>query len=188
MQNRIVSIVLYFIACCCSYVAIANNSYQQDTTSPKAKNSNTSYVVREQVSSSKFIKITFLDDSCDTTRFVNKGITHFELSEYMKSQTKKLNQMSLEILKVFSEEELVDFNNRKASPIFCELTVLKGGKIVNTSLVMPAKLSAGISDQKLWDIKEIVTHTQLDEIPYNTSAVRFYWGVPRELIVQLLES
>ena len=96
--------------------------------------------------------------------------------------------MSLEILKVFSEEELVDFNNRKTSPIMCELTVLKDGKIVNTTLVIPAKFSAEFSDQKLLDIKGIITHTQLDEIPHNTSAVRFNWGIPRELIVQLLES
>ena len=92
----------------------ANNSYHQDTVSHEAKNSDTS-IVREQVSHSKFVRITFLDDSCDATYIVNKGIRHFELSEYMKSQTKKLNQMSLEILKVFSEEELVDFNNRKTN-------------------------------------------------------------------------
>ena len=96
--------------------------------------------------------------------------------------------MSLEILKVFSEEELVNFNNRKASPIMCELTVQKDGKIVNTTLLIPAKFSDEVSDQKLRDIKEIITHTQLDEIPYNTSAVRVNWGVPRELIVQLLKS
>ena len=69
-----------------------------------------------------------------------------------------------------------------------ELTVLKDGKIVNTTLVIPAKFSAEFSDQKLVDIKGIITHTQLDEIPQNTSAVRFNWGIPRELIVQLLES
>lgn len=187
MQNRFVFIVLSFIACCFSSVATANNSYQQDTVSPEAKNSNIS-IAREQVSHSKFIRITFLDDSCDTTCIVNKGIKHFELSEYMKSQTKKLNQMSLEILKVFSEEELVNFNNRKASPIVCKLTVLKDGKIVNTSLIIPAKFSAEVSDQKLREIKEIITHTQLGEIPYNTSVVQFSWGVPRELIVQLLKS
>ena len=187
MQNRFVLIVLFFIACCFSYVAIANNSYQQDTVSHEAKNSNIS-IVREQVSHSKFVRITFLDDSCDATCIVNKGIKHFELSEYMKSQTKKLNQMSLEILKVFSEEELVDINNRKTSPIMCELTVLKDGKIVNTTLVIPAKFSAEVSDQKLRDIKGIITHTQLDEIPHNTSVVRCNWGIPRELIVQLLES
>ena len=187
MQNRFVLIVLFFIACCFSYVAIANNSYQQDTVSHEAKNTNIS-IVREQISHSQFIRITFLDDSCDTISFVNKGIKHFELSEYMKSQTKKLNQMSLEILKVFSEEELVDINNRKTSPIMCELTVLKDGKIVNTTLVIPAKFSAEFSDQKLLDIKGIITHTQLDEIPHNTSAVRFNWGVSRELIAQLLKS
>ena len=132
MQNRFVLIVLFFIACCFSYVAIANNSYQQDTVSHEAKNTNIS-IVREQISHSQFIRITFLDDSCDTISFVNKEIKHFELSEYMKSQTKKLNQMSLEI-------------------------------------------------------KGIITHTQLDEIPHNTSAVRFNWGVSRELIVQLLKS
>ncbi|MDY5901221.1 MAG: hypothetical protein SPK37_09145, partial [Candidatus Limisoma sp.] len=75
----------------------------------------------------------------------------------MKSQKKKLNQMSLEILKVFSEEELVNFNNRKAIPIMCELTVQKDGKIVNTTLLIPAKFSDEVSDQKLWDIKEIIT-------------------------------
>ena len=72
--------------------------------------------------------------------------------------------------------------------IMSELTVLKDGKIVNTTLVIPAKFSAEFSDQKLLDIKGIITHTQLDEIPHNTSAVRFNWGIPRELIVQLLES
>lgn len=187
MQNRFIHIVLYFIACCFSYVAIASNSYQQDTVSHVEKVSNIS-IVREQVSHSKFVRITFLDDSCDATCIVNKGIKHFELSEYMKSQKKKLNQMSLEILKVFSEEELVNFNNRKAIPIMCELTVQKDGKIVNTTLLIPAKFSDEVSDQKLRDIKEIVTHTQLDEIPHNTSAVRVNWGVPRELIVQLLKS
>lgn len=96
--------------------------------------------------------------------------------------------MSLEILKVFSKEELMDFNNRKTTPIICELTVLKDGKIVKTTLIIPAKYSAEVSDQKLWDIKGIITHTQLDEIPYNTSAVRFLWGVPHELIVQLMKS
>ncbi len=34
-----------------------------------------------------------------------------------------------------------------------ELTVLKDGKIVNTTLVIPAKFSAEFSDQKLLDIK-----------------------------------
>ncbi len=187
MQNRFIHIILYFIACCFSYVAIASNSYQQDTVTHEEKVSNIS-IVREQVSHSKFVRITFLDDSCDATCIVNKGIKHFELSEYMKSQKKKLNQMSLEILKVFSEEELVNFNNRKACPIMCELTVQKDGKIVNTTLLIPAKFSDKVSDQKLRDIKEIITHTQLDEILHNTSAVRVNWGVPRELIVQLLKS
>ena len=92
--------------------------------------------------------------------------------------------MSFDILKVFSEDELKTFNNRKASPIVCELTVLNDGKIVNTVLIIPAKFSAEISDLQLRDIKEIITHTQLDEIPHNTSAVRFNWGIPRELMVQ----
>lgn len=187
MQNRFIHIVIYFIACCFSCVAIDSNSYQRDIVSHEKKVSNIS-IVREQVSHSKFVRITFLDDSCDATCIINKGIKHFELSEYMKSQTKKLNQMSIEILKVFPEEELVNFNNRKTSPIICELTVLKDGKIVNTTLLIPAKFSAEVSDQKLRDIKDIITHTQLDEIHHNTSAVRFNWGVPRELIVQLLKS
>ena len=83
MQNRFIHIVLYFIACCFSYVAIASNSYQQDTVSHEEKVSNIS-IVREQVSHSKFVRITFLDDSCDATCIVNKGIKHFELSDYMK--------------------------------------------------------------------------------------------------------
>ena len=188
MHNRFIHIVLYFIVCCFSYVAIANNSYRQDTITPEAKNHNISYVVREQISHSKYVRITFLDDSCDTTCRVNKGIKHFELSEYVKSQKEKLNQISLVILKVFSEKELMDFNNRKACPIMCELTVLKDGKIASTSLIIPTKFSAEFSDQKLWDIKEIISHTQLDEIPHNTSAIRFNCGVPRELIVELLKS
>lgn len=187
MQNRFVHIVLYFIACCFSSVAIANNSHLRTAVSPEAKNSNIS-IVREQVSHSKFVRITFLDDSCDTISGINKGITHFELSEYVKSQTKKLDQMSLEILKAFSEDELKTFNNRKASPIMCELTVRKDGKIINMSLIIPAKFSAEVSDQKLLDIKEIISHTQLDEIPHNPSAVRFNWGIPHKLVVQLLES
>ena len=96
--------------------------------------------------------------------------------------------MSIEILKIFSKKDLVDFNKSKSSPIVCELTVLKDGKIVNISLIIPAKFSTEISDQKLLDIKEIITHTQLDEIHHNTSVVRFNWDVPRELIVQLLKS
>lgn len=183
MQNRFIHIVLYFIACCFSSVAIANNSHLRAAVSPEAKNSNRA-IVREQVSHSKFVRITFLDDSCDTISGVNKGIKHSELSEYVKSQTKKLDQMSFDILKVFSEDELKTFNNRKASPIVCELTVLNDGKIVNTVLIIPAKFSAEISDLQLRDIKEIITHTQLDEIPHNTSAVRFNWGIPRELMVQ----
>lgn len=188
MKNRFVHFALSIIACCFSSVAVANPSHLQYPISLEAINSDSSYVDREHVSRSKFVRITFLDDSCDTTCIINKGIKHFELSEYMKSQTQKLNQMSLEILKVFSEEELVDFNNRKANPIVCELTVLKDGEIVNTTLIIPEKFSAEVSDQKLREIKEIITHTQLDKIPHNTSAVRFLWGIPRELIVQLLKS
>lgn len=187
MQNRLIHIVLYFIACCFSSVAISNNSHLQAIVSPEAKSSNTS-VVRELFSRSRFVRITFLDDSCDTICGVNKGITHFESSEYLKSQKEKLNQMSFEILKVFSEEELVDFNDRKIFHIMCELTVRNDGKIVNTSLIIPAKFSAEVSDQKLRDIKEIISQTQLDEIPHNPSAVRFYHGIPSKLIVQLLES
>lgn len=188
MQNRFVHIVFYFIVCCFSYVAIANNSYHQDPVSPEAKNFDRPSVVREQISRSQFVRITFLDDTYDTICHINKGIKHFELSEYVKNQTKELNHMSIEILKIFSKKDLVDFNKSKFSPIVCELTVLKDGKIVNISLIIPAKFSTEISDQKLLDIKEIVSHTQLDEIPYDTPAVRFNCGVPRELIVQLLKS
>ena len=186
MQNRFVHIILYLTAGCFPLVAIANNPCVQETVAPKAIESKLPCVVREQVSHSKFVRVTFSNDSCDTMCGVNKGIEHFELSEYIKSQTEKLNQMSLEILKVFSEEELEAFNAKKACPIMCELTVLKDGRIANTSLIIPERFSAEISDQKLRDIKDIITNTQLDEIPHNTSAVRFNRGVPRELIDQLL--
>lgn len=187
MQNRFVHLALFFIACCFPSVAIADNSCRQDTVSPETKDYDPS-VIREQLSRSRFVRITFLDDSCDTTCPVNKGIQHFELREYVKSQTEKLNQMSLEILKVFSKEQLAVFNKGKNCPVLCNLTVLKDGKIANVSLIIPARFSDETSDRELRDIKEIITHTHLDEIPYDTSAVGFLYGVPRKLIAQLLKT
>ncbi len=188
MQNRFVHIVLYFIVCCFSYVAIANNSYQQDTVTSETKKSNTSYVVREQVSRSKFVRITFLDDSCDTTRVVNKGIKYFELSEYINSQMENLNKMSIKILDIFPNEMLLFFEQSKISPIQCQLTVSKEGRILNVAFICHENLTSKITDQQMLDMQQIVLRTRLGAIPYETTTVQFNWAVPRKLIARLLES
>lgn len=70
----------------------------------------------------------------------------------------------------------------------CQLTILKDGRIIDTSLTMQSKGSAVISDQTLREIEDIITHTKLDVIPYETSAVQFLWSIPRASFAGLLES
>lgn len=188
MINRFVHILLYIIAIACPAIAIANNPYREIFASSDSIHADKSCVVREQLPRGKFMKITFLDDSCNTTCPVNKGIDHYELSEYLHRQEEKLHQMALEILNVFSDEDLETFKTLKIVPcIQCTLTVSKDGRIINTSLYIPTKVSAAISDQRLREIKDIMIHTRLDVIPYETSAVRFSWSIPRKLFAPLLE-